>query len=481
MWTNIRRVCLMGLVGLLAACSLESCTARRYQKPNILYINIDDLGWRDVGFMGSDFYETPNLDRLADQGMVFTNAYAPASNCAPSRACCMSGQYTPRHGVFTVGNSERGNARTRKLIPTPNRIDLPDEQITIAEALKAAGYRTIHLGKWHLGDDPCTQGFDINIGGSHAGAPHSYFSPYRNANLPDGPAGEHLPERLTDEAIRFLEERSDRPFFMSFAMYSVHTPLQAPKETIARYKAKPASPGQSNATYAAMIEHMDTSVGRLLAKLDELGLAENTLVLFTSDNGGVAKISSQAPLRAGKGAYYEGGIREPMILRWPGITQSGSICEVPVHGVDFFPTFLDAAGVTVPQGKLLDGVSFLPLLTGRGTFAERALFWHFPIYLQNYGRNEGNRDPLFRTRPGSAVRLGQWKLHEYFEDGGLELYNLETDLGETTNLAAGHPEKVKQLHDLLKQWRKKTNAPVPTQPNPKYDAAFEKKQIEQSG
>ncbi len=472
---------IFGAVCFLAACASGPCPAEASARPNILYINIDDLGWRDVGFMGSTFYQTPNLDRLAKQGMVFTNAYAPASNCAPSRACCMSGQYTPRHGVFTVGTSERGDARTRKLIPTPNRTALADQQITIAEALKTAGYRTIHLGKWHLGKNPRTQGFDVNIGGNSSGAPRGgYFSPYKNPQLPDGPKGEHLPHRLAEEAVKFLEDGNNRPFFMYFSMYSVHTPLQAPKDTIAKYKKRKGGPGQSHATYGAMVEHMDQCVGRVLTKLDELGLTDDTLVLFCSDNGGIAKISSQAPLRAGKGAYYEGGIREPMIVRWPGKTKPDTKCDVPVHGVDFFPTFLEAAGVSAPRGKLLDGVSIVPLLTGKGTLGERALFWHFPIYLENYGSNAGNRDPLFRTRPGSVVRLGNWKLHEYFEDGELELYNLETDLGETTNLADKRPDKVKELHGLLKQWRKQTKAPVPTEPNPKYDAEFEKKKIKSS-
>ena len=469
------------LAGLgLAALSTGAYAAPRSKgagrKPNIVYINIDDMGWTDLGFMGSRFYETPHIDRLASEGMVFTHAYTPAANCAPSRACVFSGQYTPRHGVYTVASSERGNAKHRKLIPTENSTVLPDEKVTMAEALRAGGYVTCHAGKWHLGADPKTQGFDVNIGGNHAGHPRSYFSPYKNPDLKDGPKGEHLADRLTDEVIGFVKANQDRPFFLHFAPYSVHTPLQAKANVIAKYKGKMSTDRHKNAVYAAMVETLDTNIGRLMNKLDELKLRDNTFVLFCSDNGGVYKISKQWPLRAGKGAYYEGGIREPMIVRWPGKVAAGAKCETPVCGIDFYPTFLDVVGLEKPTGYLLDGVSLVPLLTGRGKLSERPLFWHFPIYLQ--GGNAETQDVLFRTRPGSAVRLGDWKLIEYFEDGGSrELYNLKNDPGEKSNLIGKELRKVAELHGLLKKWRARVQAPVPDRANPRYDAQAEKAAI----
>jgi len=472
MYRNINRRSFLKAASLAAAAAVlprPASAAEKNSRPNIVYINMDDLGWMDVAYMGSKFYETPNIDRLASEGMIFTNAYSNAANCAPSRACVMSGQYAPRHGIYTVGSSERGSARTRKLIPTKNRTSLPDENVTIAEALKTAGYITATMGKWHLGADPKTQGFDVNVAGGSAGHPSTYFSPYRNRRLPDGPKGEHLPHRLTSEAIKFIEANKARPFFLYLPYFSVHTPIQAPKDITAKYKTKGPAGGQGHAAYAAMIESADTNIGRLMKKIDQLGLRENTVVIFTSDNGGVVKISSQAPARAGKGSYYEGGIREPLIVRWPEKIKPGAKCDTPVIGIDFYPTLLEMTGAKKPAGKLLDGVSLMPLLTQSGKLPERALFWHFPIYLQNYSSADGARDPLFRTRPGCVVRAGDWKLHEYFEDGGLELYNLADDLGERNNLADKMPDKTKELHDIMLRWRKQTKAPVPTEKNPKYD------------
>jgi len=465
-----------GAATLQAGVWAASRSAAAERKPNIVYINIDDMGWTDLGYMGSRYYESPHIDRLASEGMVFTNAYAPAANCAPSRACCLSGQYTPRHGIYTVGVSERGNAKHRKLIPTKNSTVLPAEQVTLAEALRAGGYVTCHAGKWHLGEDPKTQGFDVNIGGNHAGHPRSYFSPYRNPDLPDGPKGEHLTDRLTDEVLGFLEANKDETFFLHFAPYSVHTPLQAKADVIEKYKGKEPSDRHNHAVYAAMIETLDENIGRLMQKLDDLKLRDNTFVLFCSDNGGVYKVSKQWPLRAGKGSYYEGGIREPMIVRWPGKVAATTTCDVPVCGIDFYPTFLDVARLEKPAGQPLDGVSLMGLLTGTGGLAERPLFWHFPVYLE--GGNAQTQDVLFRTRPGSAVRLGDWKLIETFEDGGvLELYHLKDDLSEKHNLAKQKPRKTEELHGLLKAWRRKVNAPIPAQANPRYDAQAEKAAI----
>ena len=470
MQREIKRRDFLKAASLAAAAAVLPRAARAAEKTaraNIVFINMDDLGWKDAAFMGSKFYETPNIDKLAGEGMVFTNAYSNAANCAPSRACVMSGQYGPRHGVYTVASSERGSAKTRKLIPTKNRTDLPDDNVTIAEALKTSGYITATMGKWHLGADPKTQGFDVNVAGGTAGSPRSYFSPYRNRTLPDGPKGEHLPHRLTSEAVKFIEANKARPFFLYLPYFSVHSPLQAPRDTTAKYKDKGPAGGQGHSVYAAMIESADTNIGRLMKKIDQLGLRENTIVIFTSDNGGVVNTSSQAPARGGKGSYYDGGIREPLIVRWPAKIKAGSKCDTPVIGIDFYPTFLEMTGTKKPAGKVLDGVSLMPLLTGSGKLEERALFWHFPVYLQ--GRADGSRDPLFRTRPGSAMRLGDWKLHEYFEDGGLELYNLARDIGERNNLADKMPDKTKELHAIMLRWRKETKAPVPTEKNPQYD------------
>ena len=442
-------------------------------QPNIIYINADDLGVMDVGFNNGK-YQTPNIDQLRGEGMLFTDAYAPAANCAPSRACVMSGQYGPRHGVYTVGNSDRGNAKHRKLIPIKNTEHLEPDNLTMAGALKAGGYKTIHLGKWHLGDDPTRQGFDINVGGYAAGSPKGgYFIPVKGevAKYNDQyPKGTHIADIFSDEATRFIRANKNQAFFMHMAYYLVHSPIQAVPGLVEKY----GDAKDKGAAYASMVEKMDESIGRILVELDAQGLRENTLVLFCSDNGGIAKISSQAPFRAGKGSYFEGGIREPLVVRWPGRIKPNSICTVPVIATDFYPTFLEAAGIAQPDGKILDGESLMPLLTGKGAFPERTLFWHFPIYLQKYGGvADEAHDPLFRTRPGSALRQGKWKLHEYFEDGHIELYDLENDLGERNNMAGNRPEKAAELHRLLKQWRTATNAPVPSEPNPKYDAKDE--------
>ncbi|PCH71359.1 MAG: aryl-sulfate sulfohydrolase [Bacteroidales bacterium] len=471
----------IGLVVILACLGASNFAAekKKQEKPNFLFILIDDLGWKDLGCMGSKYYETPNIDKLATEGVSFTNAYAPAANCAPSRACILSGQNTPRHGIYTVGSSERGDSRSRKLIPVENKTTLTDANLTFAEVLKGEGYRTGSIGKWHVGNDPRTQGFDVNIAGSHAGHPKSYFSPYKNKNLIDGPEGEYLTDRLTCEAIQFLKESKDQPFCLYLPYFTVHTPIQGKKELIEKYKAKGGEKGQNNAAYAAMVESVDQNIGKLMQSLDDLGLAENTMLVFFSDNGGIAKISSQRPLRAGKGSYYEGGIREPMIIRWPKKIKGEQECDVPVSGLDFYPTFLEAAGVSLPKGKILDGESLIPMLTEGKSLQREALYWHFPIYLQAiHPILDEARDPLFRTRPGSVIRVGDWKLHEYFEDGGIELYNLKEDLGEKENLVKKFPKKAKKLLRMLTKWRQKMNAPIPEEPNPQYDRDFEIQLIE---
>lgn len=451
-----------------------SCTSNSSsQLPNIVLINVDDLGWKDVGFNGSRYYETPNLDQLAKESIRFTQAYAGAANCAPSRACLISGQQTTRHGIYTVGNSDRGNAKTRRIIPTPNTKELADEQTTLAEVLDAQGYTSVSIGKWHLGKDPTTQGFDQNVGGTHVGHPKSYFSPYKNPNLTDGPEGEYLTDRLTKEALQFIDENQTSPFFLYLPFFTIHTPLQGKEALVEKYKQKPLLDGQGRSPhYAAMVETMDASIGRILQRLEEYKL-DNTIVIFTSDNGGISYLSRQHPLRAGKGSYYEGGIRVPLLIRWKSKIREAWETDTPVTNLDFFPTILDLIGVAKPENKVLDGQSLADLLLDKKSLDQRPLIWHFPIYLQAYrvGGDE-SRDDLFRTRPGSVIRLGDWKLHQYFEDDGLELYNLAEDLGEQQNLAAEQPEKTQELLGILNDWRKNMNAPIPKEPNPDYVEGF---------
>jgi len=368
-----------------------------------------------------------------------------------------------------VGTSARGRTENRKLIPIANNTTLSPEKVTVAEALKAAGYVSAHVGKWHLGRDPesgpTAQGFDVNVAGNQAGSPRSYFSPYRNPDLPDGPKGEYLTDRLTDEALKFIEKNRTRPFFLYLCHYAVHTPLRGKQELIEKYRRKPAAGGHGNPTYAAMIESMDESVGRIMARLDELKLAENTVVFFFSDNGGYGGATSMAPLRGAKGMLYEGGIREPTIVRWPGRVKPGSTCDVPVIGLDFYPTMLEIAGSRGDPKHVLDGESIVPLLAGTGSLKRDAIFWHFPAYLQAHS---GAKSP-WRTTPAGAVRQGDYKLIEFFEDGRLELYDLKKDIGEKDNLAEAMPAKTRALHKRLVEWRKSVNAPVPTQRNPEYD------------
>ncbi|HUT34355.1 MAG TPA: sulfatase, partial [Planctomycetota bacterium] len=426
----------------------------------------DDLGYMDTGFQGSTFYETPNLDRLATEGVIFTDAHSNGANCAPTRASLMSGMYTPRHGVYTVGTSERGSSTHRKLIPTPNTVTLRGDIITVAECLKAAGYVTASMGKWHLGDGPlgpCGQGFDLNVGGNTAGSPRSYFSPYHNKDLPDGPAGEYLTDRLTDEAVKFIGAHKDRPFFLYLPHYAVHSPFQAKQQMEAKYKTKPPFRGQKNPTYAAMIESLDQGVGRILKALDDAGVAGRTMVVFFSDNGGVGRITDNTPLRGYKGMPYEGGHRVPLTVRWPGRVKPGTRCDATVVGLDFYPTLLEIAGAAPPAGQPMDGASLVPLLTGEGAFDRgRAVYWHLPIYLEEGGKG-------WRCTPCSVIRKGDLKLIEFFEDNHVELYDLKDDLGESKDLAAAQPDKAKELLADLKAWQKSVNAPIPTQLNPGYN------------
>lgn len=443
-------------------------------KPNILFIFLDDYGWRDAGFMGSDFYETPHIDKLAGEGMVFTNAYAGAANCAPSRACLLSGQYSPRHEIYNVGTGPRGNAKHRRLKHIPGTDILRTDIRTWAHCIQDAGYATGTIGKWHLSKDPLPYGFDFNFAGTHSGSPpRGYFPPHPNApGLQDAPEDEYLTDRLSDEAIGFIERNKEKPWLLYLTHFAVHTPLQAKKEIEAKYQSKTPGKLHNTPAMAAMIESVDDGVGRILAKLGELGLTENTIVVFTSDNGGYGPATDMHPLKGYKGTYYEGGIREPFFIKWPGVVDAGSKSDTPIINLDIFPTLVEMAGAKMPN-QPVDGQSLLPLLTGEGNFAERSLFWHFPAYLQGYSNIDEQRDPLFRTRPCSVIRDGDWKLHEYYEDGSLELYNLRDDLGEQRNLAETEKAVAKRLHDKLASWRQEIEAPIPTEANPGFDAAAE--------
>jgi arylsulfatase A-like enzyme len=442
------------------------------QKPNIVFIMIDDLGWTDTGYMGSSYYETPNIDLLAQEGMIFTNAYSNAANCAPTRASLLSGQYSPRHGVFTVARPDRGEAEDRRLIPTENSRKISLDKITIAEALQSAGYTSASIGKWNVGNSPEEQGFDVGLDRGDFGYGWEHFNE----------DGEYLADKLTDVAVDFITEHQDTSFFLYLNHHAVHTPIEAKQELIAKYQKKEAEGCHSNPEYAAMVESVDQSVGKINRTLEDLGISENTILIFYSDNGGHGTYTCQRPLRGGKGMYYEGGIRVPMFAYWPGQIDAGSTTEEPVISTDFYPTFLDIAGTNSPDDYQLDGKSLLPLFEGNPSDDQDALYWHFPAYLESYeGLQSDSRDTVFRTRPVSVIREGDWKLlmfhEEWVLDGGrenldsnnaVELYNLKNDLSESNNLATSEPEKRDELLNQLIDWQQAISAPVPNQPNDAY-------------
>lgn len=466
---------LMRPVGVLAvtlACAGCFFAPPPTAPPNIVLIYADDLGWRDLGVQGSRYYETPHVDRLAQEGMRFTDAYANAPNCAPSRAALLSGQYAPRTGIYTVGSAARGPAYARALVPVDNETILALEVVTIAEVLAEAGYATGHVGKWHLGGEgalPRDQGFTWSIAGDARGAPPDYFFPYARGDqsipgLGQGKEGEYLPDRLVDESIGFLEREQDHPFFLYLSHYSVHTPIQAKSEITDRYRDKAPADGHANPTYAAMLESLDDGVGRILDALERLDLAEKTVVIFASDNGGFGPVTSMAPLRGSKGMLYEGGIRTPFIVRWPGHIEAGSISSEAVTGVDIFPTFAELAGAPLPSGQPSDGASLVPALTGSGESAPRDLMWHFPAYLEADRSVPGT----WRTAPVSALRRGRHKVIHFFEDDRWELYDLDADLSEANDLSARESELTDELRTALELWWADTDAFVPTRLNPQY-------------
>ena len=453
----------------------NSRTANKTNKKlNFVFFLIDDLGWTDVSCYGSSFYETPNIDKLASEGMRFTEAYAACPVCSPTRGSILTGKYPARLGITQwIGGSNE---------PTPYRHYMSLEEVTVAEVLKGRGYATGFVGKWHLGNKPYYpehQGFDINIGGDSSGAPPTYFWPYRRRNRaleempPGGEEGEYLTDRLTDESLKFLEANKERPFLLYLSHYAVHTPIESKAALTDKYKAKaekmpkPKGPRfipvylryktrqvQDNPAFAGMVQSVDESVGRVMKKLEELGVADNTVVIFMSDNGGLSTVPREAPtsnlpLRAGKGWLYEGGIREPMIIKWQGVVRRGSVCREPVTSTDFYPTMLEMAGLPLMPEQHVDGVSLMPLLKNEGKLKRKAIYWHYPHY-----HGSGNR-------PSGAVRAGDYKLIEWYEDNSVELYNLRNDMGEKHDLAKEMPEKAAELQSMLRRWRRQMKAKMP--------------------
>ena len=476
-----RMLVFWGIVGIFCSLSFGASQDAPAKKPNVIFFLIDDLGWTDVACNGSELYETPNIDALANRGMRFTDAYAACTVCSPTRAACMSGKYPARlHLTDWIAGHQRKNPKL--LIPDWTKY-LPLEEVLISEVLKADGYTTATIGKWHLGTKeyyPQNQGFDLNVAGDRWGAPANYFWPYarmkngkpvgRQVPLEGGKEGEYLTDRLTDEAIKFINKSKDNPFFLYFPHYAVHTPLQAKKELIEYYKKKLAAKedkgGQRCATYAAMVHSMDESVGRVVKELERLGIAENTIIFFTGDNGGLVlrhgkcgnPITCNAPIRAGKGSSYEGGVRVPLIVSWPGITKPGGVSAEPVITNDYYSTIVEMTGAAADPRHQTDGESLVPILKQeKDRLARDAIYWHYPHY------HPGGATPY------GAIRERDWKLIEFYEDGHVELYNLKDDIGETNDLAKEKPELAKRLQEKLHAWRTEVDAQMPTV-NPEYKA-----------
>ncbi len=435
-------------------------------RPNILLIMVDDLGWMDLGCQGNPRLETPNIDQMAAEGMRFTDAYAAAPVCSPTRAAVLTGVSPARLRITNhIPDSPRFAPRDATLASAETLDHLPVKFVTIAERLRSAGYATGFFGKWHLAGSrvakkqgqgdlryyPEQQGFDVNLGGCAIGGPFSFFDPYNIHNLPDRRAGEYMPDRLAEEVITFMRDRRDKPFLCFLWNYTVHWPMEAPESLITKYKQRDDLDGV-DPRYAAMIEAMDAATGRILQGLDELQLSRQTLVIFTSDNGAFGGVADNRPLRAAKGHLYEGGIRVPLIIRWPGKVPAATTCDTPVISMDFYPTMLDAAGLRVDPAieENLDGESLVPLMQQTGGLSRDAIYFHYPNYAF-HGQN----------KLGGAIRAGDYKLIERFDDGSVELYDLERDLGETRNLVSQMPDRAEALQRKLDQWRQATNAAMP--------------------
>ena len=446
-------------------------------KPYIVLILVDDLGWMDLSCQGSRYYETPNLDRLASEGMRFTNAYAACAVCSPTRAAVQTGRYPARLGVTDwIRSRFQGGAiptdkinpigftgGKRKFLVPKNALWMESEEVTIAELLKSAGYVTCHIGKWHLGADdwyPQKQGYDFNYGGCDYGQPPSYFDPFsqpkhRHAmiragipHLPGRKSGQYLSDREAEEAVAFIEKHKDKPFFLNMDNYAVHTPIQAKAGVTAKYKEK-APTHQKNAKYAAMVESVDDCAGRIVTALEKHGIADRTMIIFTSDNGGLMGPTNNAPLRSGKGYAYEGGIRVPLLIKWPGVVKPGTTSAAPVTSVDYFPTISEVTGLDLPNDRVIDGLSLVKHLRSQGKqkLDRDAIYWHFPHYRHNPG-------------PYSIIREGDWKLIKFYE-GPMELFDLKNDLGETRNLATSMPEKVREVEGRLLAHLKSVGAKMP--------------------
>ena len=458
---------------LLLLMLLSSCNKESLDKPNIILIVADDLGWSDLSYMGSEYYETPNIDKLSKSGMTFYNGYASSANCAPSRATMLSGKYHTEHGIYTVRNSDRGSRKTRKIIPIETKTTLDLDFFVIPEMLKEVGYTNGHFGKWHLGDvgfHPEQSGFDVNIGGNRHGGPGGYFAPYPNPELENEPKGEYLTDRIGDEVVKFIDQNKENNFFAYVPFFSVHTPIQSKPDYQKKYSNKESNEYHNRPDYAGMIQSLDENIGKILDKIDTLNLSENTLIIFTSDNGGIRAISNQYPLRAGKGSYYEGGIKVPMIFSWKGKIEAETDSYERISNLDFYPTIKNLVGYK--ENIDLDGEDLTPIFKGE-KLKKRELYFHFPIYLEPYRvQLDSGTDPLFRTRPGTVIIKDNWKLHHYYEDNKFELYNLEKDISESKNLVEINKEKKTELLMDLNNWRKAKNAPIPSKLNPYYDQKY---------
>jgi arylsulfatase A-like enzyme len=477
-------------LSLLALCfQIENIFAsgKPPARPNIIFFLVDDMGWMDCSVYGSKYYETPNIDRLSKRGIVFNNAYTASPLCSPTRASIMTGKYPERFHLTTPAGHLAPNpdaplmkdsaVEWNKVVCPDSRTFMPLEEFTIAEALKNAGYTTAHIGKWHLGQEaywPEHQGFDVNIAGGSYPGPPSFFSPYKNVKLSDGPDKEYLTDRITDEALNYIETHSDAPFFLNFWHFAVHAPYQGQMDLIRKYEQKKDPRGmQDNAIMGAMIESMDKSLGRLIDKLVELKMDENTIFIFFSDNGGNMydlingkTATNNFPLKMGKGNIHEGGIRVPCIISWPGTIKPNQVSEQLISSIDFYPTLLDIAGLKPRENQILDGVSLYPMLLKGKTLKKRELYCHFPHYI-----------PATDNYPSTSVRSGDWKLiRVYGEDPGqmpsFELFNLKTDIGENNNLAASNPELVAKLDKLIENHVNKTQGISPIV-NPKYKPGTE--------
>lgn len=449
---------MIGVV-LAAAMAAASGAGDLPKRPNVLFVLVDDLGCRDLGGDGHPVHRTPHLDAVRSDGLTFRNAYCNAPNCAPSRAALMTGRHGARTGIHTVGSPRRGPESSRTLEPPANLTALPSEEITIAESLRAAGYRTGHVGKWHLGDDPTTQGFERNVAGTRRGHPRSYFSPYGNAALEDGPEGEYLVERLGRETVDLIEafeaESPESPWFVVYAPYAVHTPIQAPSDAVDAMRTREPGLGDRAARYAVLVEEMDTAVGRILDAIDPT----ETFVFVMSDNGGLQPVTDMSPWRGGKGMLYEGGVRTPLHVIGPGIASAE--VDAAVQLFDLHPTVLDLARVAPVDDRPIDGRSLKPLLDG-AAWDRGPIFWHFPAYLE--GRDAESREPerRFRTTPCGAMRSGRWKVIEWFEDGDVDLFDLDADPSERTDVSGDHPALARSLVESMRRWRGEIGAPMPT-------------------